>query len=298
MGVYLDKVKENVEREARRSEEMRMFGKYPVSRIERFGWKVVDAPGKMGLIDKDALMIDPSYQRNLSQQRVRKIVSEWSWMACGAIVVAERNGQYYVIDGQHRVNAALLRKDITDLPCIVFETQESSQEAGGFYRINLGRKSPRLVEQWKARMEAGEPTVTGLSKLFASYGYTPDTDNTTSENTVMCIGTSIQYYEQDPEMFKNVFRLLVRLCAGNNIKQPIMGGIWWLASNVSSEVFEEKWLAVIDKLGLSRLETACKKASIVYGRGGVKLWGETILTEINKGRSKKLAPRIDRQLAL
>src|SRR5689334_6103185 len=77
-----------------------------------------DRPGEFAMIDKTKLNVDLSYQRKTTKSRVDKIREEWSWIAFGAVSVALRgDGEWFVMDGQHRVLAAMMRDDIKEVPC-------------------------------------------------------------------------------------------------------------------------------------------------------------------------------------
>lgn len=46
------------------------------------------------------------YQRRLDVKHVRDLAARWDDSKCGIVVLAYRNGRFYVLDGQHRVEAA------------------------------------------------------------------------------------------------------------------------------------------------------------------------------------------------
>ena len=127
-----------------------------VDKVKRYGWSVQDAPGEMRLLHKDMLQIHPAYQRDLVPQKVSEISAAWSWVALGALVVGERGGEFWVIDGQHRAAAAKRRSDITHLPCVVFKTADVKQEARGFLTIQTMRKPVTAVAKQKAMVTAGD----------------------------------------------------------------------------------------------------------------------------------------------
>jgi hypothetical protein len=127
-----------------------------LTKIERYGWKLYDQPGELKLINKRKLNVDHVYQRDASRSRIRSIASDWSYVACGAIIVADRMGQYFVIDGQHRVLAANSRADIELLPCIVFKSVGVQKEAGGWIKVNTRRRQPCSIDQFKAMIVSGD----------------------------------------------------------------------------------------------------------------------------------------------
>ena len=103
-----------------------------ITKVERYNWKMQDSPGALRMVKKGDLQVDHTYQRNANEMKLIAIAKDWSWIACGAIVVADREGVLFVVDGQHRVLAARKRSDIAELPCLVFKTHEAKQEAKGF----------------------------------------------------------------------------------------------------------------------------------------------------------------------
>lgn len=60
-----------------------------MSKIDRYNWTIQDTPGEMKFIHKASIEIDHSYQRNANETKLTAIARDWSWIACGAIVVAE-----------------------------------------------------------------------------------------------------------------------------------------------------------------------------------------------------------------
>src|SRR6185295_1898141 len=92
------------------------------TKVKIYKWASLDSPGIPYLLQKGMLQIDRDYQRVLSEARVLSLAQSWSWLACGSLLVAERSpGEFFVFDGQHRLEAANRRSDIDELPCVVFK---------------------------------------------------------------------------------------------------------------------------------------------------------------------------------
>jgi two-component system cell cycle response regulator CtrA len=70
------------------------------------------------LVDPVSLVVDEKYQRGLSDRSIRlirKIVSEWSWLAFKPPIVVEVGERLHVIDGQHTAIGAVTHGGIDDL---------------------------------------------------------------------------------------------------------------------------------------------------------------------------------------
>jgi hypothetical protein len=110
------------------------------------------------------LRIDPSYQRTTeagaSQTLIRRIAMFWDWSLCQPLAVAKRDdGALMVVDGQHRLEAARLRGDIDDLPCVVTAYRNAGDEAAAFVALNQQRRPLSQIDLFKAALAAEDETA-------------------------------------------------------------------------------------------------------------------------------------------
>ena len=118
------------------------------------------------------LYIDQNYQRSAKSDASRKnlahIKEKFSWAHCGALIVsydAERK-YYAVIDGQHRLIAALERDDIPELPCVVLKGQEVEEQATSFVAINTKRVILNPLAAFHAAVGAADPDAVSLREIL------------------------------------------------------------------------------------------------------------------------------------
>lgn len=124
------------------------------------------------------LRIDPSYQRSAdcgdSKALIRRIAQGWNWDLCLPLVVARRQGMtgpaYFVIDGQHRLEAARVRGDIDQLPCVVLSYASVSDEAANFVALNQQRKPLSKLEIFKAAIASGNEEACAIAEAMAGAG--------------------------------------------------------------------------------------------------------------------------------
>ena len=110
------------------------------------------------------LAIDPSYQRSIdnpqSQKLIVKIARDWDWDLCQPLVVSRRpDGTQWIVDGQHRLAAAVARDDIEQLPCFICNYPDAATEAQRFVDFNRNRKALKPLDLWKAAVAAMEPAT-------------------------------------------------------------------------------------------------------------------------------------------
>lgn len=108
----------------------------------------------------DRLTMDASYQRSTdnqaSQRLITSIAAAFDWRLCTPLVVSRRaDGTFAVIDGQHRLLAARLRR-MDDLPCCVFTYDSAEEEAKMFVAANRSRKAMNRLDDFHAALAAGD----------------------------------------------------------------------------------------------------------------------------------------------
>lgn len=123
----------------------------------------------------DQLKIDETYQRSLeapsSQTLIRRIAMYWDWGLCQPLFVARRaNGGLYVVDGQHRLEAAKLRGDIWQLPCVVASFETAADEAASFVALNQQRRPLNQMQLFKAALAAGDNEAGTIQSALAEAG--------------------------------------------------------------------------------------------------------------------------------
>ncbi|PKB19639.1 ParB-like nuclease family protein [Novosphingobium kunmingense] len=121
------------------------------------------------------LQIDAEYQRSLdtssSQALVRKIAQHWNWDLCQPLVVARREaGDLFVIDGQHRLAAARLRGDISQLPAVVVQYASAADEAASFVHLNQQRRPLGKLDIFKAAVASGDREAIQISEALVEAG--------------------------------------------------------------------------------------------------------------------------------
>lgn len=134
----------------------------------------VGEPPAVQFIAVDRLQVDPSYQRTIedgpSQRLIKRIAEQWDWRLCMPLLVAQRAEGLFVIDGQHRTEAARLRGDIPHLPCAVVAFGAVSEEAKIFARANDGRKPMTKLDIYHANVAAGDIESVTIDQLVRDAG--------------------------------------------------------------------------------------------------------------------------------
>jgi hypothetical protein len=102
---------------------------------------------------------------------VNRIARDWDWSLCQPLLVGRRpEGPLMVVDGQHRLAAARLRGDISDLPCVVVPFGSTGQEAAAFVALNQHRRSLSAIELFNAALTSGDQESAEIMRLIEQAG--------------------------------------------------------------------------------------------------------------------------------
>lgn len=259
-----------------------------VDKVARYGWTIQGKQGVQCQINKNLLLVNEEYQRTAISTKVLEMASAWSWISCGVIVVAKRDDNYWVIDGQHRVLAAKRRSDIKEIPCIVFDTENISDEASGFLATNTNRKPVTSHGKHKALVVSGDDIAIFVEKTFKDLGVGIRSTAYKAGET-KSIGWAMRRATDDKDQFIKVVSLCFDICVRDNMPIPerLLEGIWILNSKCGCGLNDKRLEKRIREKGGRLLVDAANKACAYYATGGGAIWAKGILSELNKGLQNK-----------
>ena len=110
------------------------------------------------------------YQRPLNPHKIETMVDEFDPAEITAIVVSERaDGSFWVVDGQHRLEALkLLGRSV--ILADIRHGLTFAQESRLFYRLNKGQTKVATWDQFIARLP-WDPVAQNIMRIIAAYGY-------------------------------------------------------------------------------------------------------------------------------
>lgn len=122
----------------------------------------------------DTLEVDDTYQRSIeggaSRTLITKIAENWDWRLCLPLLVSRRGAKMFVIDGQHRFEAAKLRGDIAHLPVVIFDFDDARSEAELFVQANRSRRNMSVLDDFHAAVVAGDKKAIAVNEVVLAAG--------------------------------------------------------------------------------------------------------------------------------
>lgn len=259
-----------------------------LNKVSRYGWAAEDAPGELCYIDTDLLNVDERYQRPENHNHALRIARDWSFMSCGAVIVAERlDGTLWVVDGQHRVLAAKNRP-VEKLPCIVFKSASLKEEAQAFLSANIGRRFVKSIDKHRTAVVAEDATALLIQRLTSELGL-EIVASAKAPGQLAFVALCARRVTENRADFETVLRFMAALCQYENapLHEQIFDGLWYLHRNIKGGLQNERLARRIRETGLDRLKDGLTRANAFYRKGGAKVWATGMLQEINKNLRTK-----------
>ena len=110
------------------------------------------------------------YQRPTNSAQVEKIAAHFDEAKLGLPIVSERDGQYHLLDGAHRV-AALRKVGYSYAMCIVLTGLSYQDEADYFRTQNQNTRPLTKYNQFKAGLEAGDELSVQIDRITRANGF-------------------------------------------------------------------------------------------------------------------------------
>lgn len=117
----------------------------------------------------------PSYQRDIAGHKLKIMIRDWDPQKAGYVLLSLRaDGNLYVVDGQHRVEAVRnLQGKIGPYIAAIVREGMTSQEEASFFALQSKKYQTTLKPEdvHKAMLEAGDVEALSVNRIAASCGY-------------------------------------------------------------------------------------------------------------------------------
>lgn len=140
------------------------------------------------------MRVSPLGQRELNQARVDRLANTFDLEQLGTPTVNKRDAHFYIIDGQHRVEALkAIGYGDQQVQCWTYEGLSESQEAEKFLRLN-DVLAVHAFPKFKVAVQAGRPAETDIDRIARANGLRITQD--AQEGGISAVGTLKRVYER------------------------------------------------------------------------------------------------------
>lgn len=163
---------------------------------------------RLQFVPLSSMRINPLAQRELNQAWVNKIARAFELEEMGNPVVNHRDGLFYLIDGQHRIEALKLWLgpgwEDQHVECQVYEGLTEQQEAERFLRLQ-SRLTPAAFDAFRVAVSAGRADEAHISEIITGLGLSI----ARSKRGISATGTLKRVYAQGgPAVLERALRLI------------------------------------------------------------------------------------------
>ncbi|MDX6806345.1 DUF6551 family protein [Terrihabitans rhizophilus] len=124
-------------------------------------------------VEPASLLVDETYQRNLSEKSIRlirRIVAGWDWNRFKPPVAVITDNGLELIDGQHTSIAAATHPDVHQIPVMIVEAADRADRAAAFLGHNRDRLNVTAPQMHVAAVTAGENHAVAVDRICRAIG--------------------------------------------------------------------------------------------------------------------------------
>lgn len=198
-----------------------------VERLSRLGW-----------VPLARVKVNPLAQRDMVQARVDKLVAEFDPEQLGNPVVNHRGDSFYIIDGQHRIEALRLWLgegwEAQQVQCEIYEGMSEAEEAEVFLRRN-DTLTVNSFAKFRVAVQAGRGDESDIDKIVRQCGLRVSQER--GNGAVSAVGTLVRVYRRsDPQSLARTL-LLIRDAYGDaGLESVVIDGLGLLCHRYNGEI--------------------------------------------------------------
>lgn len=231
-------------------------------------------PFKLQELPLGKLTTNPRTQREMKIHRVDYLVANFDLDYFGAPVVSWRKGNYYILDGQHRVEAIKqwlgAGWEIQKIECRVYQGLTEIEEADMFDRLN-DALNVSSFDKFRVRVTAGREVESSIDKIVRSEKLVISRDKV--PGAVSAVGTLVRVYTRsDGETLQRALRIIRDAFGDSGFEAQVIDGIGHLCQRYNGS-----------------LDEAVAVARLSETRGGVKgLLGKATVLHKQTGNARSI----------
>lgn len=216
----------------------------------------VERTARLRWVPLDQIKVNPAAQRELKQSRVDHLVANLDLDQIGNPVLNERNGSFYVIDGQHRIEA-LRQFGFTNetVQCWVHFGLTEAEEAERFLQIN-DTLAVEAHAKYRTAVNAGRPTECEIERVVRLNGCVVSKDNL--PGAISAVGTLRRIFDRSGSVvLGRTLRIAHDAYGEVGLAAPVLDGLGLLCQRYNGDLD--------DKVAVERLGSAAGGAGGLLG---------------------------------
>jgi len=247
--------------------------------------KKVERNARLRWIPIPQIRVSPQAQRELNEARANKIAANMDLEQIGTPTVSERDGHFWVIDGQHRIEA-LRRADFAsdNLQCWVYTGLTEEDEAEVFLKLN-DTLSVDLFSKFRIGVEAGREEECDIDRIVRAQGLRVSRDKI--DGAVRAVGTLSRVYRRsDGPTLGRTLRIIRDGFGDAGLEAPVIDGLGYVTQKYNGKLDDDDLVTKLGNLrgGVAGLLNQAELTHRQTGRPKSQCVAATFVTIANRGR--------------
>jgi uncharacterized protein DUF6551 len=197
--------------------------------------KKVEREARLRWVPIPKMRVSPLAQRELNQARVDSIVANLDLEQVGSPTVNERDGHFYIIDGQHRVEA-LKQYGFGDdsIQCWTYVGLDEQEEAEKFLKLN-DVLAVNAMSKFRVGVQAGREVETDIDRIVRAQGLRVTTEKT--DGAVRAVGTLRRVYDRNgASVLARTLRIIRDAYGTPGFEAPVIDGLGLLCGRYNGQL--------------------------------------------------------------
>lgn len=254
--------------------------------------KRVERDARLRWVPIPKMKVSPLAQRELNQARVDHIAAAFNPEEIGTPTVNERGDAFYVIDGQHRMEAL---KSIgwgdQSIQCWTYVGLNEEEEAEKFLRLN-DTLAVNAISRYRVGVQAGRSEECDIDRIVRANGLVVTLDSSVP-GSIGAVGTLRRVYDRsDGTTLSRTLRIARDAFGDPGLVAPVLDGIGLLCQRYNGQLEEPVAVERLKKVngGVNGLLGSAEKLRRSTGSQKNHCVAAAAVDILNSGRGGKKLP--------
>lgn len=251
----------------------------------------VQRAARLRWVPLGSIKVPPHAQREMRTSFVDQLAANMDLEHIGTPTVSARGGDFYVLDGQHRV-AALKQWGLDDaqmIQCFAYDDLDEAAEAEVFLKLN-NVLAVDSISKYRIAVAAGRAVECDIDRVVRSQGMCVSRDK--RDGAIGAVGTLRRIYARSGAGdLSRTLRVIGEAYGDPGLEASIIDGVALVLARYGEQVDDAR---LIQNLGDARggVASVANRATLLRKQTGQSVGTCTaaaVVEHYNRGRGKKLA---------